>query len=590
MGDPTRPRRAVTTREVSTSTVSALARAARLVRTLRHLRGRQLLHLPLQRLRPAWQPTRVAATWSTDRAARAGSALTALGPVAGVTEAERIATAWLDGHFVMLGEEIAWTGDWTMRGPSPLWRYHLHYHEHLADLAWLAARDNDTRAVDRLVADLAGWERAWGEGGAPAWDAYVVSVRVGSWVRILAWAGALLPEATRQRLQDGIATHVEHLAHRFEWHLDGNHLLRNAWALALGSAFFDGPWAHRTAARAQRLFSALMDDQILADGWHVERSPMYHVRALRDAMELEAVLQSVGAPIDHARNAALQRMAAALPWMRRADGSLWLLNDAAQDHGVALAPLNESPAAAEPALGVRHFVDAGTIVVIDEDGDRLRLDVGGPAPAHQPAHAHAGALGFELDLAGVPCIVDRGCSGYDGDPWRSYLRGTAAHSTVMLDGQDQSELWATFRIGGRAAVRVTECVGGARDLTVRAECRAFATRAHTHARTVQRRGRTVTITDEVRGPALERVDGFVHFAPEWEATAVDASTVRVARAGQSVLVRVDGAVRVSLHRGEMHPRCGWQAERFNTVVPAWTLRLTATERQRPRWTITIDPS
>ncbi|MEQ1704319.1 MAG: hypothetical protein ABMA25_29785, partial [Ilumatobacteraceae bacterium] len=71
------------------------------------------------------------------------------------------------------------------------------------------------------------------------------------------------------------------------------------------------------------------------------------------------------------------------------------------DHGVALAPLLDSPALAQaaPALGVKHFVHAGAIVAIDENGDRLRVDVGGPAPAHQPAHAHgpvAGEVGRQL--------------------------------------------------------------------------------------------------------------------------------------------------------------------------------------------------
>jgi uncharacterized heparinase superfamily protein len=570
-----------------------LQRVGLLARTARHLRARQLLHLALRRVRPEPTPAPVNVSWSPDRAARAGAALVALGPVSGAAEAERVARAWLERRVEVLGLDVPWQGDWRMHGPSPLWRYHLHYHEQLADVAWLAARDGDSSALDRLVEDLDAWTDTWGAGGAPAWDAYPVSVRIGSWLRIHAWTGAQLPARTRERLEQGIATHLDVLAQRLEWHLDGNHLLRNAWALALGASFLSGPWAARTSTRARRLFAALMREQVLADGWHVERSPMYHVRVLRDALELEAVARATGAPLDVETQESVRRMEAALPWMLRADGTLWLLNDAAQDHGVALGPLlgatpaRATVAAPAPLAGVRHFAAAGAVVAAD-GGDRLRMDVGAPAPAHQPAHAHAGALGFELDLDGVPCIVDRGCSGYDGDPWRAYFRGTAAHNTVMLDGEDQSELWATFRMGGRASVTVQQCSGDARDLVVRADCRAFGTRANVHARTLERRGRRVIITDAVTGPARARVESFVHFAAEWEATAPSAHTILLERDGRRVRLTLDGPVTASLHRAELSPRCGWQAERFNTVLPAWTLRLVATGPQ-PRWTVTVDP-
>ena len=124
-------------------------------------------------------------------------------------------------------------------------------------------------------------------------------------------------------------------------------------------------------------------------------------------------------------------MREALSWMLRADGTLWALNDTAADHEVALGPLLAGTAA--PA-GVREFRRVGVAIAIDSaTNDRIRFDASAPAPPFQPAHSHAGALGFELDVGGVPCLVDGGCSGYDGDPWRPHLRSTAAHRAPSLN-------------------------------------------------------------------------------------------------------------------------------------------------------------
>lgn len=557
--------------------------AARALRTIRHLRLRQVSHLLWRRLRGLPAPTAPSARWAHERGMRVATALAALGPVGGADAAAATARALLRGRLEMLGHDLPWDGDWMAAGPSPLWRYHLHYHDHLADLAWLAASERDDRATGALASALAGWWTAWSGGGTPAWDPYPTSVRLVNWVRILGWAGGRLPADVRARLERGIAQQVRHLARTLEWHLDGNHLLRNAWALVVGALCLDDAGAER---RARALFARLMREQVHEDGWHEEHSPMYHVRALRDAREVAVAATAAGAPLDDTTRAIIDRMAAALPWMRRGDGALWLRNDAAQDHGVDLAPLL---AAAPAAAGVRHFADAGAVVAVDPaSGDRVRVDLGAPSPPHQPAHAHAGALGFELDLAGVPLVCDRGCSGYDGDPWRPYLRGSAAHSTVVIAGRDQSELWATFRVGGRAAVATHAVSGDAQALRVEAECRPYHAPSVVHRRALGRAGREVRIDDTVHGAGRRTVEAFVHFAPSWDAASAGAGRVVLTHRALSASLVVEGAVEATLHRGERAPVIGWHAERFGGVTPAWSLRLRATGGDAA-WSIRIRP-
>ena len=564
-------------------------RAALLLRTVRHLRTRQVAHRLLRLVRKPGVPQAPDARWASDRAHRLLARLAELGPVGGAAHAEAQARAWLEGSLVWLGVTVPWAGDWRMRGPSPLWRYHLQYHEHLADAAWLAGRDGDAAVARRISSELQAWHEAWKDGGAPTWDGYPVAVRLVSWLRILAWAGPLLEDRDRLFIERGIATHTLHLSRSLEWHIDGNHLLRDTWALALGAAVLEGPWAERLQRESVDLFEATLAEQVLPDGWHEERTPMYHARALRDALEVRLGLDAAGTSLSPAATGRIDAMLAALPWMQRPDGTLWHLNDTADDHGVDLERLLALRRAPIPD-GVRHFDAAHAVVLIDPCGDRLRLDLGAPAPAHQPGHAHAGALGFEYDVAGVPFIADGGCSGYDGDPWREYLRGTSAHSTLTVDGRDQSELWATFRMGARASVTDQRVAGAAHDFTASARVRPYHARGTEHRREFSRRDRTVTITDLVTGAVGRRVEGFVHFAPEWEAEAAGAGRFVLRHPRARVVVTVEADAQATLHRGERAPVIGWRARGFNDVVPSWTLRLREDRYAGRPWRMTFTPS
>ena len=78
------------------------------------------------------------------------------------------------------------------------------------------------------------------------------------------------------------------------------------------------------------------------------------------------------------------------------------------------------------------------------------LDVAAVGPDYLPGHAHADTLSFELSVFGQRLIVNGGTSGYGLGPERQRERGTAAHSTVVIDGQDSSEVWAGFRVARRA--------------------------------------------------------------------------------------------------------------------------------------------
>jgi hypothetical protein len=78
-------------------------------------------------------------------------------------------------------------------------------------------------------------------------------------------------------------------------------------------------------------------------------------------------------------------------------------------------------------------------------------------------HGHADALHVEVCTSGESLVVDPGGYGYVDDQWRQFFRSTRAHSTVEVDGLNQSEIFGMFGVGRTAHCTVTnwltnECI------------------------------------------------------------------------------------------------------------------------------------
>src|SRR5262249_36972309 len=82
----------------------------------------------------------------------------------------------------------------------------------------------------------------------------------------------------------------------------------------------------------------------------------------------------------------------------------------------------------------------------------LILDAGNIMPSYNPGHTHADMLSFCMNINDRQVIVDCGISTYESNSRRNYERSTAAHNTISINGMNQSDVWASFRIGRRAKI------------------------------------------------------------------------------------------------------------------------------------------
>ncbi len=339
--------------------------------------------------------------------------------------------------FTFLNQSVTFTDriDWNYAANGKLWTYTLNYFEQLNESEYGLALIHDfIRQTDALVDGL---------------EPYPTSLRV------LNWRAFLLHDTIRDSvIERHLYAQTALLHSRLEYHLGGNHLLENACALTIMAIHFQ----HRLwFFEGINLLRAQLDEQILQDGGHYERSPVYHQLLTDRLLDVYSVLMSNRWVNDQNLIRYVQeKTAAMLDWLVSVtfrDGSVPMVNDAA--YGVA-------PTTAELLDKAKTLNFRPVPALLSDSGYRmlttprfeLFIDVGPVGPAHQPGHAHADTFSFVLHVDGKPFVVDPGTSTYQIGEQRSWERSTAAHNTVTVADKNSSEVWSGFRVGRRAQVRI----------------------------------------------------------------------------------------------------------------------------------------
>lgn len=162
----------------------------------------------------------------------------------------------------------------------------------------------------------------------------------------------------------------------------------------------------------------------------------------REALD-HGYLPPLGAALLH--DARLKAPGAAFP-----DEAAWLTGRAGFD---AFRELPETGGAG--SLAFQHF----GLAVLRRGPRALALSAGPTGQNGVGGHGHNDELAVELWSDGQPVIVDAGTWTYGGDPrGRDRFRGTAMHSTVQVDGAEQSPIvpGRPFALPDRAGAELCE--------------------------------------------------------------------------------------------------------------------------------------
>ncbi|RIK42585.1 MAG: heparinase [Chloroflexi bacterium] len=491
------------------------------------------------------------------------------------------------GTFTFLNRRVSLGNpvDWFPQQESQLWRYNLHYFDYVESLAASYHETGNVRPYQIFRRLACEWIDSCPLATPLAWDPYPTSLRISNWIKAYTWFAPALCEDKQfaTELRQSLFVQARFLEDNLEYHLLGNHLIENGRALLFAGLFFSGPVANRWRRKGEQILWRELHEQVLDDGGHYERSPMYHQMMLNLYQEVVTVLEARGdAPPEYVQ----RKIKAMGDWLRtllHPDGEIPLLNDAALRLAGPLHDLQSHPGTVED--GLYALPKSGYFVLRGQRaGNFLVFDCGPLGPDYQPGHGHCDTLSFELSLAGQRFIVDSGVGNYYGDlEWRTYYRSTRAHNTVVVDDAEQSEIWGRFRVGRRAAPldvwwfddkKRLAYVSGGHDGYSRLVGNVYH---HRWLCWIDRR--FWLICDRITGQGSHRVESLLHFHPAvqvMQTPLANAQTPQgtVQRGVDQLTVVPWGVQDVVSYHGVVHPIQGWYAPEFglqkkNTV---WGLR------------------
>jgi uncharacterized heparinase superfamily protein len=366
--------------------------------TVRHLRLQQLVYQVVNRLR-----SKPALTIDT-------APLTSYGLT--VAPPDKPQTL-IDQTFTFLNQSVTFPSevDWNYEQNGKLWQYNLNYFDFLNQPGFDA--DQGVRLIRHFMTQAKVLR-----GGL---EPYPTSIRIINWIRFLSHNQLQLTDINIHLLAQ-----IRLLKNRLEFHLLGNHLLENGFALLTGALYFQD---RKLYQKAIRLVRSELTEQLFQDGGHYERSPMYHQILLDRLLDCCQILRKDAWHSDPDADTFLFRQASRmLGWLETvtfSNGTIPLVNDAAE--GIA-------PTTAQLLMKAERIGIEPERIILSDSGFRkfrtpvyeIVANVGSVGPDYQPGHAHADTFSFELHVHSQPIIVDTGTSTYETNARRQWERSTTA--------------------------------------------------------------------------------------------------------------------------------------------------------------------
>lgn len=504
--------------------------------------------------------------------------------------------------------------------------WELNRHQWLIGLGQAYRYTADERFGEIFAARMRAWMQANPPGIGINWASSLEAA-----LRIISWSWALflfrgsraLSAELCTEMLAWIRTHALHVERYLSYYFSPNtHLTGEALGLFYAGTIFPGDGEpERWRTRGARILVEQLERQVLADGVYFEQSSCYQRYTVEIYLHFLILAARQGLAVPAAVGEKVQQMLDFLLAIRRPDGSMPQIGD--NDGGCLLPLVRRSPedlrgvfAAAAvffarpdyawaaggptpeilwlfgpkgletfdalqpaPPAGApsRSFAHGGYAVMRSgwhRQAHQLIFDTGPLGCPVSSGHGHADLLGIQCTLFGEPYLIDSGTYGYTTEPlWRDYFRGTAAHSTVMVDGLDQAVPDGPFKWQQRPRARLRRWVSTETFDLADADHDAYHRLPDpvTHRRRVFfAKPRYWVVVDDLEGRAEHRIDLRFQFAPMTVKLCPDGWLVARKSTGREcrLLVSATAPLKTTLVMGEQDPIQGWVSPDYGWREPA----------------------
>ncbi|MCX5671539.1 MAG: alginate lyase family protein [Planctomycetota bacterium] len=518
--------------------------------------------------------------------------------------------------------DFAVTGDCKF-----VWEPNRHHQLVVLGRAYRAT--GDVRFAAALKEQLDSWLDQCPYGIGMNWRSPLeLGIRLINWVWTLGLVrdSGVVDEVFRVRLLNSAYLHLWEISRKYSRGSSvNNHLVGEAAGVYIGSTYFYNlKHAARWRARSREILCEEILRQTYPDGCTREQALGYHLFVLQFFLLAGMVGRRSGEDFPPAYWERLERMFAFVGALTEGGRTLPMFGDADDGYVLDLGGERGDPGPwlavgavlygradfkawaggwSEPALWLlgregrerfetiprpealrlasRAMSDAGYYLLQSGhcDGpDRISVvfDCGELGMGPLAAHGHADAMAFTLRAFGEDVLVDPGTYDYFTYPqWRKYFRSTRAHNTVVIDGQDQSEMLGPFMWGAKAHARCVLWEPIAAGGKVVGEHDGYTRLADpvVHRRTLELDGlkRELTVADDILTRGSHDVEVCFHLAENCRVRQAVPNRCEIDVGPGGVTIELDPRLSVRTRCGSEDPVGGWVSRGYHRKTPSTTL-------------------
>lgn len=509
-----------------------------------------------------------------------------------------------------------------------LWE--LNRHQHLVPLAVAYCATGQEKYRDALEAHISSWIAQNPVGMGVNWSSSLECA-----LRLVAWSivhsllvardggNGLFDLLEPEEIGAAIYQQARHItAHLSRFSSANNHLIGELTGLWVGCSVFNlGADGARWAESAKRELETEAEKQVYSDGVNKEQASYYHVSVLEYLFLAWAVGKRTGNEFSTGMESRIRAMARFARAVTPSGGKLPQIGDS-DDGFVArftlqpfIDPVDDVLMAVDCCLGrkqddadwrrksywyqliggswpaedpaddidkhhdgqPRVFADGG-YAIVSAGKTHIVFDAGPLGYSGIAAHGHADALSFCMALGGRWWMVDPGTYIYHREPeWRDYFRGTSAHSTVTVDGENQSQIAGPFMWLRKANARIidagTDKNGNQFVLGEHDGYQGIGVKCRRNLLFVKEKNQLV-ITDSLTAKGEHRLTLNFHFHPDVRIAPQSPGVFEISHQSDSsrlIVTELDSSIDWTVAEGQESPILGWYSSKLGSRRPAPTL-------------------
>jgi uncharacterized heparinase superfamily protein len=172
-----------------------------------------------------------------------------------------------------------------------------------------------------------------------------------------------------------------------------------------------------------------------------------------------------------------------------------------------------------------------------------------------------------MSADGKRFVVNSGVYTYQGSE-RSWFRSTAAHNTVRIDGQEQHEIWDTFRVARRGyptQISIDDSGDSMRFSAAHTGYRRLRGKPQ-HRRTITYRNHVWSVLDRIEGGRTHRAENYIHLHPDVEVAQMGESSIECRLGDIVITIHATDCDKMTVEKGSYSPEFGLKLENRVVVV------------------------